>query len=223
MSAKKRVAVILSGCGVFDGSEIHEATLSLLALDQRGAVAVIAAPDVPQRRVFDHAAGAEVAGGSRNCLTEAARIARGKIVSLDALDVASVDAVLLPGGFGAALNLSDLAIAGGGLVLEPTVARFLATAHAAGKPLGALCIAPPLLAKVLHDAGVKGARLTIGNDPGTAAAIEANGQVHVECAGNSCVVDRENRVVTCPAYMVAGSISELWKGIDATVEALLTL
>jgi enhancing lycopene biosynthesis protein 2 len=223
MSSKKRVAVILSGCGVFDGSEIHEATLSLLALDQRGAEAVIAAPDAPQRRVFDHSAGAEVAGESRNCLVEAARIARGKIVPVPALDVASIDAVLLPGGFGAALNLSDLAIAGGGLTLEPTTARFLAAAHAAGRPLGALCISPPLLARVLKDAGVTGARLTIGNDPGTAAAIEANGQVHVACAGDSCVIDRANRVVTCPAYMVAGSIAELWKGIDAAVEALLAL
>jgi len=221
--SQKRVAVILSGCGVFDGSEIHEATLSLLALDRRGAQAIIAAPDIPQTKVHDHAAGRDVPGERRQVLVEAARIARGAIRPLADLQVSEVDAVLLPGGYGAALNLCDLAVKGPGMTLEPTLARFLEEARKAKKALGALCIAPPILAKVFHDAGVRGVRLTIGNDPGTAQVIEALGQTHVPCAADSFVIDPAHRAVTSPAYMLAPSIAVLWTGIDGMVGALLDL
>jgi len=221
--SRKRVAVILSGCGVFDGSEIHEATLSLLALDRRGAEILFAAPDIPQAKVHDHGQGQDVPGETRNVRTEAARIARGPVRALDALHAKEVDAVLLPGGYGAALNLSSLARDGAMMALEPTLARFLEEARQARKAMGALCIAPPILAKVFHDAGVRGVRLTIGNDPGTAAAIEALGQVHVPCAATSFVADPDHRVVTSPAYMLASGIGELWTGIDAAVGALLEM
>ena len=221
MSGRK-VAVILSGCGVYDGAEIHEATLTLLALDRAGATAIMAAPDKAQARVVNHATGAEMPE-SRNCLAEAARIARGKIRPLSELKVADVDAVILPGGFGAALNLSNLASAGADLALDPGVATFLGDAKRAGKPIAALCIAPPLLARVLTDAGIRGARLTIGDDPGTAAAIVALGQVHVVCPADSCVVDAANRIVTCPAYMTATGIAQLWTGIEKAVNALLAM
>lgn len=223
MRESPKIVVILSGCGVNDGAEIHEATLALLSLAQRGAQVTIAAPDIPQRRVFDHAAGREVPDQSRNVLAEAGRIARGAIRNLAELDPAEFDGVFLPGGYGAALNLSDLALAGAGIRVDPTTASFLLRAHAAGKALGAVCIAPPILAKVLADAGVRGARLTIGNDPGTADVIRALGQVHVDCAADACVVDKANRVVTGPAYMLAGDIAELHRGIDAAVTALLAL
>ncbi|MBP7125413.1 isoprenoid biosynthesis glyoxalase ElbB [Myxococcota bacterium] len=219
----KRVAVVLSGCGVFDGSEIHEATLSLLALDRRGAGMVLAAPDIPQTRVHDHGLGQDVPGEVRNVRTEAARIARGPVRAVKDLRLEELDAVLIPGGYGAALNLSSLARDGAAMTLEPTLARFLGEARKAGKALGALCIAPPILAKVFHDAGIRGVRLTIGNDPGTASVIEALGQVHVPCPATSFVADEAHRVVTSPAYMLAGGIAELWTGIDAAVGALLDM
>jgi enhancing lycopene biosynthesis protein 2 len=220
--ARKKVAVILSGCGFMDGAEIHEATLTLLALDLAGADVTIAAPDAGQARVVDHGTGKET-GEKRNVLAESARIARGAIVPVSRLRAADFDAVVLPGGYGAALNLSNFAKSGADLAVEPSVAAFLKEAKAAGRTLAALCIAPPILARVLKDAGVRGARLTIGNDPGTAAAIEALGQTHVACAADSCVVDRENRVVTTPAYMTAGGIAELWKGVEKAVNAVLDL
>ncbi len=223
MQASPNIVVILSGCGVNDGSEIHEATLALLALAQRGAIVTIAAPDIPQRRVFDHAKNREVDGETRNVLAESGRIARGEIRNLADLDPTAFDGVFLPGGFGAALNLSDLAMAGANVKVEQTTASFLTRAHAAGKVLGAVCIAPPILAKVLSDAGVKGVRLTIGNDVGTADVIRALGQEHVDCVATACVVDKEHRVVTGPAYMLAKDISELHRGIDATISALLAL
>ncbi|HOU54094.1 MAG TPA: isoprenoid biosynthesis glyoxalase ElbB [Myxococcota bacterium] len=221
--SQKRVAVILSGCGVFDGSEIHEATLSLLALDRRGASVIVAAPDIPQTRVHDHQQGQDVPGETRNVRTEAARIARGPVRAVEDLRVEQIDAVLIPGGYGAALNLSTLARAGAAMTLDPSLARFLEDARKARKALGALCIAPPILAKVFHDAGVRGVRLTIGNDPGTAGVIEALGQTHVPCPATSFVADPAHRVVTSPAYMLASGIGELWTGIDAAVAALLDL
>lgn len=223
MTEGKKVAVILSGCGVFDGAEIHEATLTLLALDLAGARAVIAAPDREQARVVNHRTQTEVPGERRNVLTEAARIARGDIRLVSDLRVSELDAAILPGGYGAAFNLSSFATAGADLQVEPTVEAFLREMWSARKPLAALCIAPPILAKVLKDAGVRGARLTIGCDAGVAGAIAALGQTHVECPATSCVVDSENRVVTSPAYMTASRIGELWQGIEATVKAMLEL
>lgn len=223
MQASPNIVVILSGCGVNDGAEIHEATLALLALAQRGASVTVAAPDIAQRRVFDHAANAEIPGETRNVLVEAGRIARGAIRNLADLDPTAFDGVFLPGGYGAALNLSDLALAGAGVTVEPITAAFLARAHQAGKVLGAVCIAPPILAKVLSDAGVKGVRLTIGKDPGTADVIRSLGQVHVDCAPESCVVDKVHRVVTGPAYMLATDIAQLHRGIDTAIAAFLSL
>lgn len=223
MAEKKRIAVILSGCGVYDGAEIHESTLTLLALDLFGAQAVCAAPDIPQFKVVNHAIGKDVEGESRNVLAESARIARGDIRQVSELDVGALDGVILPGGFGAALNLSDFATAGADITVERTVSDFLTRMHAAGKPLAALCIAPPILAKILKDAGVTGASLTIGNDPGAAGGVNAIGHKHVACTPDSFVVDEANRVVSCPCYMLAGSIGELWKGIEATVKKLLDM
>lgn len=223
MQASPNIVVILSGCGFNDGAEIHESTLALLALAQRGATVTMAAPDIPQRRVFDHAAGAEVPTETRNVLVESGRIARGEIRNLADLDPADFDGVFMPGGYGAALNLSDLAVAGADIHVDPTTAAFLTGALKAGKVLGAVCIAPPIVAKVLADAGVTGVRLTIGNDAGTADVIRSLGQVHVDCGAESCVVDKEHRVVTGPAYMLAKGIAQLHRGIDAAVSAFLAL
>ena len=217
----KKVAVILSGCGVYDGSEIHEACAALLALHRAGAAVTACAPRVPQMHVIDHTAGEPAAGEERDVLREAARLVRGEISELGEVDPTAVDAVLLPGGFGAAKNLCDFAVAGDGCTVHEGVADFLRRAHAAGKPIGAMCIAPVILARVFGQD--LSPRLTIGNDAGTAAAIEAMGGRHVDCAPTDTVVDRENRMVTTPAYMLAGDIGEVFDGADGFVARLLEL
>lgn len=218
----KNVGVILSGCGVKDGSEIHEAVSVLLALAKRGANAISMAPDSGQPHVINHATDAPMQE-SRNMLVEGARIARGKIIPISQAVLDDLDAIILPGGFGAAQNLSDFASAGADMSVHPQVHSLLVSAYKAGKPLCALCIAPPILAKVLQECGVTGARLTIGNDTGTAAAITAMGQVHVDTPASDALVDPDHKLVTCPAYMLATNVAELYEGIEKAVDATLNL
>jgi len=216
-----RVAVILSGCGVFDGAEIHETCAALLALHRAGAEAVVCAPTGPQMHVMNHLAGEPATGESRDILVEAARIARGEITPLAELDPTAVDAVLLPGGFGAAKNLCNFATAGADCSVHPEVNEFLLRAQGAGKPLGAMCIAPVILARVFG-ADLK-PRLTIGNDPTTADQVNMMGAEHIACAADDIVVDVPNRIVTTPAYMLAGDIGEVFDGADKFVVKLLEL
>jgi enhancing lycopene biosynthesis protein 2 len=214
-----RVGVILSGCGVQDGSEIHEAVLTLLALDESGASTVCLAPDRNQARVVQHRTGKPV-NEKRNVLVEAARIARGRIQNTTEVSADELDAVILPGGFGAALNLCDFGEKYDQCSVDPGVERLLRDLHAAGKPIGAVCIAPALLARVFGDLGV---RLTIGTDADTAAAIERMGAKHVRCNVDGVVVDEKNKIVTSPAYMLAKSIKELRKPIARVVEEVLQM
>lgn len=216
----KNVAVILSGCGVYDGAEIHESVLTLLALSQAGATVTCAAPDIAQAHVIDHRAGEPEANATRNVLTESARIARGEIQSVTELNVEDYDAILFPGGFGAAKNLSSLAFDGPEFTVEPTVAALVEAAHQSGKVLGFMCIAPAIAAGVL---GGKGVRLTIGNDAGTAAALKSKGAKHIECPVNEIVVDEGLKVVTTPAYMLAQSIAEAESGIRKLVHKVLEI
>ncbi|MGB0417016.1 MAG: isoprenoid biosynthesis glyoxalase ElbB [Coraliomargarita sp.] len=216
----KKVAVILSGCGVYDGAEIHESVLTLLTLSQAGAEITCAAPDIPQTQVIDHRQGDAAAGPTRNVLTEAARIARGQIVPVDQLKVEDFDAILFPGGFGAAKNLCTLAFDGPAYTVEPSIANLVAAAHSAGKTLGFMCIAPAIGAAVL---GAKGVQLTIGNDKGTAAALESKGARHIECPVDEIVVDEALKVVTSPAYMLAQSIAEAEVGIRKLVRKVLEI
>ena len=218
----KKIGVILSGCGVYDGSEIHEAVITLLAIDRAGAEAVCMAPDAPQLHVVNHLTGEVASGESRNVLVEAARIARGKIRNLKEVTVADFDALILPGGFGAAKNLCDFAVKGADCAVHPEVARILRATVAAKKPLGAICIAPAILARVLG-AEQLAPQLTIGTDPGTAAALEQMGAKHQNCPVRDCVVDRQNKLVTTPAYMLAGRIGEAADGIEKTVKVLLEM
>jgi enhancing lycopene biosynthesis protein 2 len=217
----KRVAVILSGCGVMDGAEIHESVLALLALDRQGAEAVCLAPNVEQTKVVDHLHGEEV-GPPRNVLVEAARIARGKIRDLAQASPEEFDAVVLPGGYGAALNLSDFALKGPECRVHPDVERFLRGMLERRKPIGALCIAPATLARILEGAGVR-ARLTIGSDAGAAGAIAKMGQEHVTSAATEVVVDPEHRIVSTPCYMLAGRISEVAEGTETAIRELLRM
>ena len=216
----KRIAVVLSGCGVYDGAEIHESVITLLALDRHGAEAVICAPDVDQAHVVNHLTGKVEANEKRNVLVESARIARGKIQEISRVTADQVDGLILPGGFGAAKNLCDFAFKGKECQVNPEVARLVREVHAAGKPVAAVCIAPALLARVL---GAESPSLTIGDDAETAAALQAMGARHVVCPVESAIVDRERKLITSPAYMLAGRISEAAAGIDKTVAELLSL
>ncbi|HEY3353449.1 MAG TPA: isoprenoid biosynthesis glyoxalase ElbB [Polyangia bacterium] len=215
-----KVAVILSGCGVYDGTEIHEAVITLLALDRAGATVVCAAPNVDQTHVIDHLTGGVVEGARRNVLVESARIARGKIVDLATLDARTLDAAVFPGGYGAAKNLCDWAFKQDACQVHPEVARLVTDLHAARKPLGFVCITPVLAARALAGAHPQ---LTIGNDKDTAASVERMGGRHVACAVRDIVVDRERKIVSTPAYMLAGRISEAAEGIERLVKAVLEL
>jgi enhancing lycopene biosynthesis protein 2 len=219
--SRPKVGVLLAGCGVFDGAEIHEAVVTLLALDRAGAEAVCIAPDKDQHHVVNHLLGQPSAGEpARNVLVESARIARGRIQSLGKVDAASLDALILPGGFGVAKNLCDFALVGGPCTVDPEVAALVRSVHQAGKPIGAMCIAPVVLASVL---GNHRPRLTIGNDAGTASAIEAMGGQHVPCATSDVVVDTANGLVTTPAYMLASWIGEAATGIEKLVAEVLRM
>ncbi len=220
MAKEKRVGVILSGSGYLDGAEIQEATLTLLYLDRRGAKVVAMAPDVMQMHVVDHVKGEPAAGEARNVLAEAARITRGAIVDVKTVKAGDLDALILPGGFGVAKNLCTFATAGVKLEVNPDVERLIRDMSAAGKPLGFVCIAPVIAAKVL---GSKKVKLTIGNDPATAAAVNALGAIHVDSPVDQIVVDERNKVVSTPAYMLGPSIAPVAAGIERLVGAVLEM
>jgi len=216
----KKIGVLLSGCGVYDGAEIHESVLTLLALDRRGAEAVVCAPNAPQMHVVDHLSGQVEAGASRNVLVESARIARGAVRDLATVKADELDGLVLPGGFGAAKNLCDFAVKGADCSVHPEVARLVREVHAQGKPVGAICIAPVLVAKVL---GREKPKLTIGTDAATAKGLEAMGAEHVACGVAQLAVDRGKKLVSTPAYMLGKRISEVADGIDKAVGTLLEM
>ncbi|CAM3804139.1 isoprenoid biosynthesis glyoxalase ElbB [Serratia silvae] len=214
----KQVAVVLSGCGVYDGAEIHETVLTLLALDRAGAQAVCFAPDKPQLHVINHLSGEEMPE-NRNVLLESARIARGKIQALSQADAEQLDALIVPGGFGAAKNLSSFAMQGAECSVDTDLSKLIREMHKRNKPMGFMCIAPTLLPKVIDQP----LRLTIGNDPDLGEVIDAMGGEPVTCPVDDIVVDIENKVVTTPAYMLAQSIGEAAQGIDKLVSRVLDL
>jgi len=216
-----RVGLVLSGCGVYDGAEIHESVLSLLALERAGAEVVCMAPDVDQMHVINHLTGEET-GETRNVLVESARIARGEVRDMAEVRADELDALMFPGGFGAAKNLCDFAVKGGEATVHPEVARLTCELLAAKKPIAAVCIAPAMLAAICRDAGVR-SQVTIGTDPATAAGVESMGAEHVACPVDEFRVDEENRLITSPAYMLAGSISEAATGIERTVAELMRM
>ena len=216
---KKRVGVILSGCGVFDGTEIHEAVLTLLALDRSEAAAVCAAPDMEQLHVLNHMTQEEM-DEKRNVLVESARISRGEIIDLKSLQADDIDALIIPGGFGAAKNLSDFAVKGPDATVHPEVQRILQQMAQAGKPIGAICIAPATLVRALSD---RAPEVTIGTDPGTAAGIETMGGRHIACRVDQIHVDTINKIVTTPAYMLGQGIKDVAAGIEKLVQKVLSL
>lgn len=209
-----KFAIILSGCGVFDGSEIHEATMTMLAVTRNGGSYDIFAPDVIQHHVINHINGTEM-DETRNVLIEAARIARGKIKALTEYRVEDYDALMLPGGFGVAKNLCTYALDGTEFTISKVVEEALKSTHAAGKPIGALCISPVLLAGVFS-----GIDVTIGKDKATAHDIEKLGAVHIESGPGEIVIDNKNKIVTTPAYMLDSTIADIADGADNLVKAI---
>jgi enhancing lycopene biosynthesis protein 2 len=217
MSTKK-VCVVISGCGFLDGAEVHESVLTLLALSSAGAEYTIVAPHKAQMHVVNHHTQEAEAGASRMVHVEAARIARGPVADITTINHEDFDAVFLPGGFGAAKNLSDFAVNGAAGSVDPGVKNLLSQFHTAGKPIGAVCIAPAVLAMSLGKGTV-----TIGSDAGTASQIESLGGNHKNCAIDDVVVDTEHKIATAPAYMLDGKIHEVAAGIEKTVQAVLNM
>ena len=218
-----KVAVVLSGCGVFDGTEVHEAVGVLLHLSRHGAAYECFAPDIAQMHVIDHAKGAPAEGAARNVMAEAARIARGKIRPLTELRATDFDAVFFPGGFGAAKNLCDFATKGAACTVEPQTERVIKEFHAAGKPIGMCCIAPAIAARVLGTkAGGPGCAVTIGDDADAAAAIAAMGSRNIAKAVTETHIDGKNNLITAPAYMYGDApIHEVIEGIGQMVDQTL--
>ncbi|BAP42168.1 isoprenoid biosynthesis glyoxalase ElbB [Pseudomonas sp. LJDD11] len=214
----KKVAVILSGCGVYDGAEIHESVLTLLRLDQRGVQVQCFAPDIAQLHVINHLTG-EVSAESRNVLVESARIARGAVQDVREARAEDFDAIIVPGGFGSAKNLSNLASEGAACQVQEDVLALLKAFVEAGKPVGLICITPALAAKIYGPGVIS----TIGNDPDTAAAIIQMGGVHQDSHVEDIVEDAERKLVSTPAYMLARSISEAAAGINKLVDRVIEL
>ena len=218
----KKIGVVLSGCGVYDGAEIHESVIALLAIDRAGAQAVCMAPNVDQMHVVNHVTGKEAAGEKRNVLVESARIARGEIKDISTVKAEDIDALVFPGGFGAAKNLSSFAVKGENCDVHPEVLRLVKEFAAKQKPQAVLCIAPAMMAKIYEDAPKKPV-LTIGNDKETSGKIEIMGSRHQDCAANDFVFDAENKIVSTPAYMLGQSISEVAEGIEKTINKLVQM
>lgn len=212
---KKRFAVVLAGCGVYDGAEIHEAVLAMLAIMKQGGSYQCFAPDILQSDVVNHFDGSEM-HEKRNVLVESARIARGEIKRLSEFNVADYDALIFPGGFGAAKNLSTVAHDGAEAKVTPEVERSIRDMVAAKKPIGALCIAPAFVAKVLE-----GVEVTIGNDAGTIAAIEAMGSRHKVTTHGEVVVDTKFNVFTTPCYMLDANLLDIEQGANHVVEEIM--
>jgi len=213
---KKKFAVVLSGSGVYDGAEIHEATLTMLAIMKQGGTYQCFAPDIPQHHVINHLTGDEM-NETRNVLVESARIARGNIKPLSEFDTKNYDALIFPGGFGAAKNLSTVAFKGPDAEVNPEVETAVKKMLESGKPIGALCISPAFIAKIIGD----GVEVTIGSDPGTADAIGSMGAIHVNTTHGEVVVDKKHNVYTTPCYMLDATILDIEKGAINVVRSMM--
>lgn len=211
----KKFAIVLAGCGVYDGAEIHEVTMTMLAVLRNGCQYELFAPDVMQHHVVNHLTGKEMPE-KRNVLVEAARIARGNIKPLSQLNPDQFDAVLLPGGFGVAKNLCTFAFEGADCKVNPELEKILLKAHSAKKPIGAMCISPVIIARLF-----KNSKVTIGQDAGTASAVEKMGANHVNTGHGDVVIDAPNKIFTTPCYMLDANILQIYEGTDNLVKEML--
>ena len=215
MSEKKKIAIVLSGNGVYDGSEIHEATLTMLAIARSGAEYELFAPNINQAHVINHLTGEEMPE-TRNVLVESARIARGKISDLKNYQPDKFDALVFPGGFGAAKNLSTFAFDGPNCTVNKDVESAVTLTVKAGKPIGALCIAPAVITKILKDVEV-----TIGSDQETANAIETMGGIHRQTTHGEVIQDTKYKVFTTPCYMLDATIDQIADGAENIIHAIM--
>jgi enhancing lycopene biosynthesis protein 2 len=211
----KKFAVVLAGCGVFDGAEIHEAVMTLWAIQKNGASYELFAPDIPQHHVVNHLTGKEM-HENRNVLVESARIARGKVKALGQFHADDFDALIFPGGFGVAKNLCDFAFKGENCAVNPDVVRTVKAMAEKGKPIGALCISPVIMARIFGNVDV-----TIGQDKVTAAAIEKMGAHHIATSHGEVVIDSRRKIFTTPCYMLDATILQVAEGADHIVKAML--
>ncbi|PAA65578.1 hypothetical protein BOX15_Mlig016218g1 [Macrostomum lignano] len=226
MSSQKKVAVVLSGCGVYDGTEVHEASSCLVHLSREGSAVSMFAPDIDQMHVINHLNG-DVMSEKRNVLIESARIARGKAAPLSQLRASDFDAIIFPGGFGAAKNLCDFAVSGKDCMVQADTARVIGEFNKAGKPVGLCCIAPVLAAKLLP-----GCQVTMGSESeegglwphaGATQAIGPLGGQHVIRGVTECLVDDAKKVVTTPAFMCEAPLHQIYEGVGALVREVLRL
>ena len=217
----KKIGVLLSGCGVNDGAEIHESVITMLALDRAGVEAVMMAPNIDQMHVVNHYTGQEM-DEFRNVLVESSRIARGNIKDMAEVTGNDIDALIIPGGFGVVKNLCDYAMAGSECSINPDVFRLVTEVHLLEKPIGDICIAPAMMAKILGEQD-ESAEMTIGSDESTANDIKTMGSTHVTCSVTEMVVDKEKKIITTPAYMEAQSIKEAAEGIEKLVVEILSM
>ncbi|MDD4645955.1 MAG: isoprenoid biosynthesis glyoxalase ElbB [Bacteroidales bacterium] len=215
MGTKKKFAVILAGCGNRDGAEIHESVMTLYAIAKSGSSYQVFAPDIKQHHVINHYTG-EITRESRNILVEAARIARGKISPLSDFDVQEYDILMFAGGFGVAKNLCNYAFEGSGCKINPDIEKAVRAMHSAGKPIGALCISPVILAKVLDQVTI-----TMGQDPEAISNVKAMGAVHQPTHAGEIVIDQKNKIVTSPCYMLDSTIVDVANEAMKVVDALI--
>lgn len=224
MASTKKMAVVLSGCGRMDGSEIHEATLALLAIDMEGFEYQCFAPDIPQAKTLNHITGdiISIAGDKhdRNVMIESARIARGNIRDINEFNPKEFDAIVFPGGVGAVMNWCNYSTKGVNCTVDKSVKEAIDKAYDNGLVIAAMCIAPVLIAKVL---GVENISITIGNDEETAADIRKMGAKHIETEASGVCIDETHKIVTTPAYMLCKSIKEVHEGAKNFVKAIIDL
>jgi len=214
----KKFAIVLAGNGVYDGAEIQEVVLTMLAIKQQSCDYQCFAPDIPQHHVINHLNGEEM-NETRNVLTESARIARGDIKNLSEFNVNDFDALIFPGGFGVAKNLCSIAFDGAKASVNEEVSKAVIEMHKNKKPIGALCIAPALIAKIIGN----GLNVTVGQDEATAITIEQMGAIHIETDHGDVVLDEENLIFTSPCYMLDANISQVYDGAYNTVEAMIKM
>lgn len=217
MSSTKKIAIILAGNGVYDGAETTETTMTMLSVMKNGGEYELFAPDMEQHHVVNHLNGEEM-NEKRNVLIEAARIARGNIKALSELKMKDFDALMMPGGFGVAKNLSDFALKGADCTVLPDVERVIKETIEQGKPLGALCISPAVVARVLE-----GAEVTIGQDKDTAAAIEKMGAKHKNTDHAEIVIDKKYKIASTPCYMLDANVLQIADGAENVTKAVFEM
>jgi enhancing lycopene biosynthesis protein 2 len=220
------IGVLLSGNGVYDGAEIQEAVLTLLAIDEMGWNAVCISVDKPQHHVINHLTG-EVMDESRNMLVEAARIARGQVIRIDEISPADIDALIIPGGFGSAKNFTSWAFDGPAGTILPEVKLLLVNLVNVGKPIVALCVSPVVIAKAFEGSTIH-PTLSLGSSSepspydiyGFNAGLEQTGAVTEERTIREVLIDPVNRIICAPCYMMNARITEIYANINQAMMAL---